>query len=72
MKSLTNDPYKIKLRCFRCERSMQALADEIKLRIGKCKLAALSRAMGQEVKTENDLLILQTADAVLKEWEAED
>ena len=51
---------------------MQALADEIKLRIGKCKLAALSRAMGQEVKTENDLLILQTADAVLKEWEAED
>lgn len=47
---------------------MQQLADEIAKRIGKCKLQALSRAMGNEVKTENNIRILMTADAILKEW----
>lgn len=72
MKTVTNDPYKIKFRCFRSGRSMQQLADEIRLRIGKCKLQALSQAMGRTPKTENDLLILETADKILKEWEAEE
>ena len=71
MKTLVNDPYNIKFRCFKAGRSMQQLADRVALKVGKCKLAALSRAMGAEVKTANDNTLLQTADEVLKEWEAE-
>lgn len=71
MKTLVNDPYNIKFRCFKSGRSMQQLADRVALKAGKCKLAALSRAMGAEMKTARDTELLQFADEVLKEWEAE-